>query len=140
MFSAYIRSVQCLAQLLVIWVLLRWLGAHRTGKLVLSASAIEQAATTQELALWRERADRLRRVARFLPGANCLARSLTLSWWARRKGLAAEVHIGVKPTPAGVEAHAWSLLGGQLLDERAEIVAQFTRVPYPSTGVAPAHS
>lgn len=136
---AFLRSAQCLAQLLVIWVLLRMLGAHRTGKLVQRKPVSGNTADASELTRWRERADRLRSVARFLPGANCLARALTLSWWARRNGLAAEVHIGVKPTPAGVEAHAWSTLGGQLLDEHADIVAQFTRVPFPGTGTVRAY-
>ena len=128
---AYFRSTQCLLQLLVVWLLLRFIGAHRTGKMLLKKSERLGDADAMQLALWRDRANRLRGVARFLPGANCLARALTLSWWARRKGFAAQVLIGVKPTPTGVEAHAWSVLGDQLLDESAETVAQFTRVPFP---------
>lgn len=115
----------------MVWVLLRVLGAHRAAKLLLRNVPLGESTDNRELLRWRERAERLRSVSRFLPGANCLARALTLSWWAQRQGLAAEVRIGVKPTSAGIEAHAWSVLGGQLLDEQANIVAQFTRVPFP---------
>lgn len=137
--TSYFRSAQCLAQLLVVWALLRVIGAHRTGKMLLSKTVIAGETDSTALALWRERGNRLRSVARFLPGANCLARALTLSWWARRKGYAVRVQIGVKPTPRGVEAHAWSMLGDQILDERADVVEQFTHVPFPGASAARAY-
>lgn len=53
-------------------------------------------------------AGRVDRVARFVPGATCLVRSLAarlLLGWA---GHESRLRIGVaRPGPAGLEAHAW---------------------------------
>jgi len=46
------------------------------------------------------------RAARYVPGATCLSKSLTLAWMLRGRGIAAEIRIGVK-TAGQFEAHAW---------------------------------
>jgi len=38
---------------------------------------------------------------------RCLEQSLTLWWLLVRRGLPAELHIGVRKSATGFEAHAW---------------------------------
>ncbi len=38
---------------------------------------------------------------------NCLSRSLALSWLLRRRGIAAQVRLGVRVTDGQLQAHAW---------------------------------
>jgi hypothetical protein len=45
--------------------------------------------------------------ARVWPGASCLPVAVTTEWLLGREGLAAELRLGVCPTPDGIEAHAW---------------------------------
>jgi hypothetical protein len=136
----YFQLLHCLMRLTVVRLLLALFGAHRTASLLLAkSSAIHTTASDAvELALWRDRAEQLRAVARFLPGAQCLSRAITLVWWARQHGLPAALCVGVKKSSDGVEAHAWSVLGDVLLDERSEITTGFTLVPFPGSISAPA--
>jgi hypothetical protein len=130
----YFHLLHCLMRLTIVRGLLAILGAHRTASLLLAkSSAVQTSATDAELVLWRDRAEQLRAVARFLPGAQCLSRAITLVWWARQQGLPAALCVGVKNSSNGVEAHAWSALGDALLDERSEITAAFTLVPFPGS-------
>jgi hypothetical protein len=50
---------------------------------------------------------------------NCLSQSLALLWLLRRAGHDAAIHIGVKPSPGGILAHAWVELHGETLDPSA---------------------
>lgn len=56
---------------------------------------------------------------------NCLSRSLLLWWLLRREGAEARLRIGVRPTPAGVEAHAWVELDGVVLNDTQDVHQQF---------------
>ena len=68
--------------------------------------------------LWERRARALRRVGARLPGTHCLARALALRWWMRSRGLDAQLRIGVRQGPGGLEAHAWVELAGAPVDEQ----------------------
>jgi hypothetical protein len=76
-------------------------------------------------------------VARRLPfQSNCLDRSLALWWMLRRRGVAAEMHIGGRKVAANFEAHAWVEAGGNALpngDEGRPHFAPFDR-PIKSAG------
>ena len=50
---------------------------------------------------------------------NCLSQSLALLWLLRRSGHAGAIRIGVKPAAAGMLAHAWVELDGQIIDPAA---------------------
>jgi Transglutaminase-like superfamily len=136
----YFQLLHCLMRLTVVRLLLAVLGAHRTARLLLAKTSAmpNTLGDVGTLILWRERGEQLRAVARFLPGAQCLARAITLVWWARQQGLPVALCVGVKNSGSGVEAHAWSALGDALLDERSEITAGFTLVPFPGSTSASA--
>ncbi len=129
-------ALQCVIRLLLVRVLLACLGAHRTARWLVpeSSSIAFVASSDRTLATWINRANGIRRVANFLPRTQCLARAITLVWWARRSGLPAQLYVGVKRNLSGaLEAHAWSSLFDVVLDERAEIAASFTCVPFPGS-------
>lgn len=77
--------------------------------------------------------DRLRRqahliaiAARYGPyRATCLRRSLLLWWVARRRGFDPQLRIGVRRQSRTMTAHAWIELEGELLNDRAEVVANY---------------
>ncbi|MGH7472009.1 MAG: lasso peptide biosynthesis B2 protein [Longimicrobiales bacterium] len=60
----------------------------------------------------------------FYPGrARCLEQSLALFVLLRRRGVAAQLRLGVQPYP--FNAHAWVELDGTALNERPETIRQF---------------
>jgi len=62
---------------------------------------------------------------------NCLERSLTLWWLLRRNGVDGELHIGARKQGARFEAHAWVELGGQVLNDGAEVHQHYARFDAP---------
>lgn len=59
-----------------------------------------------------------------LPQA-CLTRSLLLEWLLRRRGIDAELRIGVQRIGAGIAAHAWVESGGVPVNDRPDIAESF---------------
>jgi hypothetical protein len=56
--------------------------------------------------------------ARHLPfESNCLEQSLTLWWLLRRRGIPADLRIGVRKDSGSFEAHAWVEVNGAVLSE-----------------------
>ena len=86
----------------------------------------ESALSEDDLALWGRRALALRRVGRFLPQVHCLARSLALRWWMRSHGIHARISIGVKKCNDTIDSHAWVVVSDTPVDERPEVVAQYS--------------
>jgi hypothetical protein len=62
---------------------------------------------------------------------NCLERSMTLWWMLRRDGVDGELHIGARKNGARLEAHAWVELGGQVLNDGAEVHQHYARFDAP---------
>lgn len=58
--------------------------------------------------------------------AGCLQRSFILWLLLRRRGIAAEVRIGVRKEGNRVRAHAWVEYAGIALNEHAEIASEFS--------------
>jgi Transglutaminase-like superfamily len=52
-------------------------------------------------------AQALRRAARYVPTARCLHCSLAMLLWLRRRGVAANLRIGIRSVGEAVEGHAW---------------------------------
>ena len=48
---------------------------------------------------------------------TCLERSLVLIWLLKRKGIEGDLHIGVRPSDDGVDAHAWVEYGGAVIND-----------------------
>lgn len=60
---------------------------------------------------------------------TCLRQSLAVWWLLRRRGLAAELKIGIDRKGPPLQAHAWVELSGQALDPDAGRYTAFPRVP-----------
>ena len=67
------------------------------------------------------------RAARYVPGATCLAKSLTLAWMLRGCGVPAEIRVGVQ-TADGFSAHAWVECEGKALTSAMDAGGTFTVV------------
>jgi hypothetical protein len=57
--------------------------------------------------------------------ASCLPRSLTLWWLLRRRGINADLRIGVRKEAGRFEAHAWVTLGGLVLNDNSDVGERF---------------
>jgi len=57
--------------------------------------------------------------------ATCLRRSLALRWLLRRRGMPAELRIGVARADQNVRAHAWVELAGRVVNDHASVVADY---------------
>lgn len=57
---------------------------------------------------------------------NCLERSLALWWLLRKRGIAAEVRIGVRKNEKRLEAHAWVDFGGVVLNDDGDTHVHFS--------------
>lgn len=65
---------------------------------------------------------------------NCLSRSLTLRRLLRRAGIEAQLRIGVRRGPGGLEAHAWLELEGRPLNDSADVALRYA--PFPDLAAA----
>lgn len=79
-------------------------------------------------------------VARRLPWhVNCLQRSVTLWWLLRRRGVAGDLHIGVRRRSGGLaraqglDFHAWVEHEGAVLNDVADIRTRFATFDRPIT-------
>ena len=57
--------------------------------------------------------------------ATCLRQSLSLWWLLRRRGLPAELRIGVAKGDAQLQAHAWVELAGRVINDRAAVADDY---------------
>ncbi len=67
--------------------------------------------------------------------ATCLPRSLALWWLLRRRGVAADLRIGVRKEDGQFQAHAWVESCGLVLNDGADVRERF--VPF-GRAIAPA--
>ena len=58
--------------------------------------------------------------------ANCLPRSLLTWWLLQRKGISAELNIGVNTQAGSMDAHAWVEYKGNILIEKDDVVRRHT--------------
>lgn len=56
---------------------------------------------------------------------TCLPRALTLRWMLSRRGIPAQLQIGMSKSPAGVYAHAWVEVGEAAIGEPEDIGDRF---------------
>ena len=62
---------------------------------------------------------------------NCLERSMALWWMLRRGGIDGELRIGARKESGRFEAHAWVELGGEVLNDSAEVHHHYARFDAP---------
>ncbi len=100
------------------------------GRLYGVASRLLRARATAgaPAAVLRETARRVALAGAFFPGrALCLEQSLALWILLRRRGIEADLRLGVQPRPFG--AHAWVEHRGEPVNERPEFVGSFLTLP-----------
>jgi hypothetical protein len=65
---------------------------------------------------------------------DCLVRSLVVVWLLRRRGIAAELRLGVRTLTGRFEAHAWVEHCGVPLGEDADVARVFNAFEFPVPG------
>ena len=106
---------------------LRWSGFDT---LVKRLGRTRRSRGRQEAVVDGERAARLvEAVSRCYPfNPTCLKKSLVLLWILRKRGLPAELRIGVRKVGGALQAHAWIECGGRTLLD-GDIDQQFAPMP-----------
>ena len=121
----------CAAMLVCMDVLPRVLGLRRTFAL-LRRITIATVRPDNACDIIDETARRVSLAAAFYPRrALCLEQSLTLFTLLRRRGVAAELRLGVQPRP--FYAHAWVEAEGRAISEAENL--PLTLAAFPSLGV-----
>jgi hypothetical protein len=59
---------------------------------------------------------------------TCLPRALVLRWMLARRGIPADLQVGVQKFDTGMQAHAWIELGGQPVGESPDLLQRFSRL------------
>src|SRR5665213_4350652 len=125
---------------------LRWFGFLRCKKLIEKFFLPAQIPHSLPSDLAREAALRSVRAIRSVElhgptHPNCLERSMALWWMLRRNGIPGELHIGARKEGARFEAHAWVELGGEVLNDGAEVHQHYARFDAPiAAAVAKSHA
>ena len=60
--------------------------------------------------------------------STCLRRSVTLLRELQRQDSTAALHIGVRPGPAGIEAHAWIEAAGEVVNDDPQVTASYVEL------------
>ncbi|MGH7447909.1 MAG: lasso peptide biosynthesis B2 protein [Longimicrobiales bacterium] len=121
----------CAATLFCMDVLPRAIGLRRTFALLRRLTP-DIAEPHDADALIAETTHRVFTAAAFYPRrALCLEQSLTLFLLLRRRGVRAELRLGVQPRP--FRAHAWIDAGGKPIGESADL--PLTLAAFPSLGI-----
>ncbi len=115
---------------------LRCFGFQRWKELIERFSLSPSAPQTLPVVLQQEMAGRAVRAVRSVelhgPATpNCLERSMTLWWLLRRDGVPGELHIGARKEGAKFQAHAWVELGGNVLNDSADVHNHYARFDAP---------
>ena len=56
---------------------------------------------------------------------TCLRRSLALGWLLRRRGLPAQLRVGVGKDDGRTHAHAWVELAGRVVNDHPAVAAEY---------------
>lgn len=123
----------CLFSLYTAKLALKLLGFGRTLRAArsLTTASPHHESTLQEVV--DRVAVRVATAAAFLPGrALCLEQSLALYWLLRRRGIAAQLRVGVQPSP--FSAHAWIEYHGKPVNEDGDRIKQFLPFPLDAEG------
>jgi hypothetical protein len=132
--SGHVRApgvFACLMTLLFMDVIPRVIGLRRTFAL-LRRMTPDRGEPANSEAIVAETTHRVSIAAAFYPRwALCLEQSLTLFVLLRRRGVRAELRLGVQPRP--FYAHAWVEAGGRPISEAEDL--PLTLATFPGLGV-----
>lgn len=121
--------VACLILLALVDASLRAFGLRRTVRAMRRLAGTRQGAVRPGLIT--DAAHAVATAAAFYPRrALCLEQSLVLYWALRRRGVEAQLRVGVQPFP--FTAHAWVEHNGHPINEQEDFVTQLA--PFPSFG------
>lgn len=101
------------------------LGLKQVGVLLRRLLHAAPAANSHDSLRQARRAARLVSVAARYVGGTCLTQSLVLVWLLERRGIPAELRIGVRKGERGFEAHAWVELDGAVLNDGQDVTERF---------------
>lgn len=106
---------------------LRWAGYRRTRTILARTAGWLATAPTSDPDGAARVADRLTRTNRELSPrqASCLVESLALWWELRRRGLDADLCLGVRNLLGHLEAHAWVEHDGVVLNDSPDVATVF---------------
>jgi len=109
----------------------RRIGLYPTLRLAHALARRRATVEAAASALTRSAAQRVAQVAAFHPGrALCLEQSIVLYVLLRRRGVPAELKLGVQPSP--FSAHAWVEHDGRPINEAEDFILRLA--PFPSLG------
>jgi len=109
------------AELPAVWLALRVLPVRRLLA-PRQSSGVTPERREGGVAAARAAARLVRAAARFSPFPNtCLTRSIVLSRLLQRRGLAAEIRIGVRRGEGPFAAHAWVEVDGEAVSDGADV-------------------
>jgi transglutaminase superfamily protein len=128
--------VQAWLLLLTVDLALRLLPFSRVRRLALPARRGSQPAPSPDQAALVARLHRLVKMAsrNHLYPMRCLRQSLVLQWLLGRRGISADLRLGVRKAPGGpdgLDAHAWLECDGLPIGERAEVTARYIPLVVP---------
>lgn len=109
-------------ELPTVWLVLRVLPARRLLATPLAGAAEGTLRCEDRVTAAREAARLVHAAARLSPfPSTCLTRSIVLSRLLRRRGLAAEIRIGVRRGDGPFAAHAWVEVDGEPVNDGADV-------------------
>lgn len=121
---------------------LRLIGFKRTRDLLSRLAPSRNAQLSADGMAKGEQAQRIARLVAIaanhgLYRATCLRQSLALWWLLRRRGVAAELRLGVRKDQGELQAHAWIEHNGQALNDTQGVTASYAafRPSFPAATV-----
>jgi hypothetical protein len=126
--------LQCILLLPLVGGLLSTLGLASTLRYLGSRSGRMGVDRPQPGATEVEQARRLARLVSVaarhgIYKAGCL-RQAVLTWWLlRRRGISSEIGIGSSVAEGVFEAHAWVMVGSEVVGDSPEVVGQYQMLP-----------
>ena len=105
---------------------LRVFGLRRVCRILSGAAATERRARADDAGK-AQAVGRLVDIAarRGVGRPTCLARSVTLWWLLRRRGIDSTIRIGVRTVEGRMEAHAWVEHAGLVLNDADDVAERF---------------
>jgi len=118
--------LRVLAFLPVVAAALRVFGLRRVCRILSGAAAAKPSARAEDAGEARALSRLVVIAARRGAGRpTCLARSVTLWWLLRRRGIDSSLRIGVRTVQGRMEAHAWVEHAGLVLNDTDDVGERF---------------
>ena len=108
----------------------QWIGNYVNPKNQSTTSAKPTLDLTEaDIQLARKWHEAVRLAGRLqLRQSTCLPKSVALTRLLSKRGLPAELHLGVRVLQGDLKSHAWVTLGAQMIGEPASVKQEFTEV------------